>query len=136
MIELQTECAQSGQIHSFLANQLDAAGRHDFLAHVAVCEACASLLRDLREDERLARMPLTVAEKSQIRAIVEHAREQVGVRLEKDRQRREGAAEPKPPAAIPPPGLALSPTASRRVLWLAIAAALALAAAGWWFFWA
>lgn len=159
-IQLQTECARSEQINSFLADRLGAQGRHDFLAHLGVCEVCASLLRDLREDERLARVPLTAEERSQVRAIVEQAREQVGVRLESDRGQREQAVEAKPSAPSPaiapptpplapptaslptalsrttPPSLTvLAPTSARRVVWLALAAALVLAATGWWFFW-
>jgi hypothetical protein len=132
--ELQTECGQSEQVNSFLANRPDAPGWHDFLAHLGVCETCASALRDLREDERLARVPLTAAERSQIRAIVAQARQEVSGRLETDRRRREESPRLQPPVLTAPPRLTLPSTSPRRVLWLAIAAALVRAAVAWWLF--
>jgi hypothetical protein len=130
--ELQTECSQGERINSFLANRLDPPGRQAFVAHLGVCEPCASLLRDLREDERLARIPLTVEERSRIRAIVYKVRQEVTVRLEHDSRSKQPknleTAAPRPQFA---PGLALLTPSRGRVVWLSVAAALALAAALW-----
>jgi len=98
MTELQAECSQGERINYFLANRLDSQSRQAFVAHVGVCDLCASLLRDLHEDERLARIPLTAEERSRIRAIVHEGREEVSVRLDEDRrQRRPSPAEAPAP---------------------------------------
>lgn len=131
MTELQTECSQGERINSFLANRLDSQERCALVAHLGVCEHCASLLRDLREDERLARIPLTAEERSRIRAIVQEAHAEVRVRLGEDRREREGPAEPAPTPQFAPPGLALLASSPRRVLWLTLTAAASLAAAMW-----
>lgn len=127
MTELQTECSQGERINSFLANRLDSQDRHAIVAHLGVCEHCASLLRDLREDERLARVQLTAEEKSRIRAIVLQARAEVTVRLEDDRRERERSSEAAP-AQFNSPRLALLTPSFRRVVWLSVGAAAALAA--------
>jgi hypothetical protein len=129
----QTECLQVERINSFLANRLGAPDRYAFVAHLGVCEQCASLLGDLREDERLARIPLTPEERSTLGAIVRKAREEVTGRLEDDRRRRVPAPAPPPPQ-FAPPALAQLSTCSGRVSWLAIAAAWVLVALLWWFF--
>jgi hypothetical protein len=131
MTQLQTECSQGEQINAFLANRLDSEGRQAFLGHLGVCEECAALLRDLREDERLARIPLTAKEQDRIRRIVREARQQVAARLETER--RERPAEPPAAPAVPlaVPRLAVLPPSLRRVLWLSAAAAAALATAMW-----
>jgi hypothetical protein len=134
MIQLQTECAKSEQMNIFLADGLDAQSRQEFLAHLGVCEACAAALSDLREDERLARVPLTAEERGKIRAIVRQARQEVTVRLEDDRRRHEQATETKLLPMFPTLELAMPPSNPWRVVWLAIGAALALAASCWWFF--
>ncbi|MEX2301646.1 MAG: hypothetical protein WD733_11955 [Bryobacterales bacterium] len=121
-------------MNTFLADGLDAQGRQEFLAHLGVCEACAAVLSDLREDDRLARVPLTAEERDQIRKIVRRARQEVTVRLEDDRRRHEQATEPKLSPVFPTLGLTLPPSNPWRVVWLAIAVALALAVSFCWFF--
>lgn len=139
MTELQTECEQGEQINKFLANKLDAPARQAFVAHLGICEDCAALLRDLREDERLARVSLTAEERSQIQVIVSQARLEVAVRLGNDRRRQEESSPPRPAAPqtpapqFAPPRLGLPAQDLWRVVWLALAAATALALAGWWF---
>lgn len=131
--ELQTECSQGEQINSFLANRLDPLDRQALVAHVGVCEQCASLLRELREDERLAQVPLTAEERSRIEAIVHEVRTEVAVRLDQDRRGRQ-SANPTAAAPVPEfaaPGLTQLPPGPGRVFWLSVAAALALAAALW-----
>lgn len=131
--ELQTECSQGERINSFLANRLDPPDRQAVVAHLGVCEDCASLLRELREDERLAQIPLTAEERSRIQAIVHQVRTAVAARLEEDRRGRQSGT---PRAAAPfaqfaPPRLAQLAPGLGRVFWLAVAAVLALAAALW-----
>jgi hypothetical protein len=79
-------------------------------------------------------VPLTAEERDQIRKIVRHARQEVTVRLEDDRRRQEQATEPKLSPVFPTLGLTLPPSNPWRVVWLAIAVALALAASLGWFF--
>lgn len=138
MTQLQTECDQGERINAFLANRLDAPARQAFVAHLGVCEDCAALLRDLREDERLSRIPLTAEERTQLQVIVSQARLEVAVRLENDRHRREESAPQAQTAQMAPqfapPQLGLAAQNLWRVVWLALAAATALAGAGWWFF--
>jgi integrase len=134
MIQLQAECAKSEQLNTFLADGLDAPSRQEFLAHLGVCEACAAALSDLREDERLLRVPLTSAERDRIRRVVRQARHEVTARLEDDRRRHEQTTEAKPLPVFPALALILLPSSPRRVIWLAMAVAWALAASGWWFF--
>ena len=123
--ELQTECSREESINSFLANRLDSASRQAFVAHLGVCEHCASLLRELRRDERLARIPLTAEETSRIRAIAREARDEVTVRLEQDRRERaRSAGAPR----FEPPCLALVTPSLPRVFWFSAAAAAVLAA--------
>jgi hypothetical protein len=135
MALLQSECAQSERLNSFLASRLDAETRHAFVVHLGVCESCSGMLRDLREDKRLAGIPLTAEERTQIRTIVGQAREDVARRLEDDRRRHEAAAEKERPPTFAPLALTLPPPNAWRVYCLATAAALLLAAAIWWFFW-
>jgi hypothetical protein len=131
--ELQTECSQGDRINSFLANRLDPPDRRAWVAHLGVCEPCASLLRDLREDERLARIPLTAEERNRIRAIVHEVHQRVTVRLDQDSRSKQPknpeTAAPSPQFA--PRGLALQTPSRGRVVWLSVAAAVALAAAVW-----
>ena len=134
MIQLQTECAKSERLNTFLADGLDAPSRQEFLAHLGVCEACAAALSDLREDERLLRVPLTSAERDRIRKIVRQAKHEVTAHLEDDRRRHEEATEIKPLPVFPALALTLLPSSPWQVVWLAMAVALALAASGWWFF--
>jgi len=131
MTELQAECSQGERINYFLANRLDSQSRQAFVAHVGVCDLCASLLRDLHEDERLARIPLTAEERSRIRAIVHEGREEVSVRLDEDRRQRRPSPAEAPAPRFRPPLLALLAPGPRRVLWLSVAAAAVVAAAVW-----
>jgi Putative zinc-finger len=148
MTELQTECSQAERINAFLANRLDSESRQAFLAHLSVCEECASLLGDLREDERLARIPLTPQERVQVQAIVRQARQEVVARLAEDHSRqdrrehcredchedcREQSEQPGPARApqFAPPALALLAPGQRRIVWLSAAAAAAFATALW-----
>lgn len=124
MTELQTECSRQEQINLFLANRLHPASRPALVAHLKVCEPCASLLRDLREDERLAALPLTAEEWRQIRAIVREARVEVSAGLDRERWSRKLATAP----TFDPPALPLPSPAWSRVWWLSAAAALVLAA--------
>jgi anti-sigma factor RsiW len=131
--ELQTECSQSERINSFLANRLDPSDRQALVAHLGVCEHCASLLGELREDERLAQIPLTAEERSRIQAIVHQVRSAVAVRLDEDRRGRQSGI-PRAAAPVPrfaPPGLAQLAPGLGRVFWLSVAAVLVLAAALW-----
>lgn len=126
--ELQTECFREPQVNSFLCNRLGEDARQGFLAHLATCKHCAALLRDLREDDRLARIPLTAEERGQIRAIVGGARREVAARLTRDRDAREDQEPAVPAPRFDPPGFRLLAGGRQRIFWLSVAVALALAA--------
>jgi hypothetical protein len=133
--EIQAECLLAERINPFVANRLDAAARKALVAHLAVCEPCAALLRDLREDARLSRIPLTLEERSRIRALVSEVRDEVAARLEDDRRERERPARAAQAPQFEPPGMALLPSNPGRALWLSAGAAALFAAAlclVWW----
>jgi hypothetical protein len=85
-------------------------------------------LRALRVAERLARVQLTTEERSRVRVIVQQARAEVTARLADDRRERERPAEAASAPQFTPPRLALLTPSFRRVVWLSVGAAAALAA--------
>jgi hypothetical protein len=85
----QSDCPQSERVNSFLANRLGPQGRSDFVTHLGVCRGCSTLLADLREDARLARIPLTPEERVRVLAVVDAARAEVTAHLDREQRERE-----------------------------------------------
>lgn len=130
----QTECPEEERISPFLAGWLEPERRQGFIAHLAVCKDCADLLRDLREDERLARIPLTREERKAIERIVETGRTDIQEQLEGDRQQREQERAARPPLRrqYAAPELVLVTGGRFRVLgWSLLAAASLTIVVGW-----
>ena len=127
------ECAHTAQINPFLSNRLDRDQRQAFLNHLGGCETCSAALRELREDERLARLPLSPREREQLQKIVRQAGRGLETHLVSDTLARvEAVPEPEPVEFAAPSLLTGSSAVLWRALLFAAAAAALLGALLWW----
>ncbi len=132
MTDRGTECGHTPEINPFLANMLPLGQRRTFLAHVAACRSCLQTLRALREDERLARAPLTAEERKLVDDLVETAAQRLADHLESDRAAGERPAPVFGPPFFAAPQFEIAGPAWRALLF-AIASALLPAGFLWWY---